>query len=187
MADAINSNFAPFYQPPRESPWLEAIEIQDSAFPYHDWNERIAAEWQAANAVSRSWDTEGKIAQLVNNYAGTSFDFGPTVFESVQVIHYAGRAVQLADQPFSDSFEPGFFEHRELARSNIPEQVTAAPIYEKWVRPAMLDMKDVGAHYALSQLFQDVGERSSISSLLHSDRFGMARPHDRRTDTPVLQ
>ena len=68
-----------FYQPPRESPWLEAIEIQDSAFPYHDWNERIAAECYAANAVSRIWDTEGRIVQLVNNYVNISFDFGPTV------------------------------------------------------------------------------------------------------------
>jgi len=68
-----------FYQPPRESPWLEAIEIQDSAFPYHDWNERVTAECYAANAVSRIWDTEGRIAQLVNNYASISFDFGPTV------------------------------------------------------------------------------------------------------------
>jgi len=56
-----------FYQPPRESPWLEAIEIQDSAFPYHDWNERISAECYAANAVSRIWDTEGRIDRLVNN------------------------------------------------------------------------------------------------------------------------
>jgi alpha-amylase/alpha-mannosidase (GH57 family) len=68
-----------FYQPPRESPWLEAIEIQDSAFPYHDWNERISAECYAANAVSRIWDTDGRIAQLVNNYASISFNFGPTV------------------------------------------------------------------------------------------------------------
>ncbi len=68
-----------FYQPPRESPRLEAIEIQDSAFPYHDWNERIAAECYAANAVSRIWDTEGRIVQLVNNYVNISFDFGPTV------------------------------------------------------------------------------------------------------------
>jgi alpha-amylase/alpha-mannosidase (GH57 family) len=68
-----------FYQPPRESPWLEAIEIQDSAFPYHDWNERISAECYAANAVSRLWDTEGRIVQLVNNYAGISFNFGPTL------------------------------------------------------------------------------------------------------------
>ncbi len=68
-----------FYQPPRESPWLEAIEIQDSAFPYHDWNERISVECYAANAVSRLWDTEGRIVQLVNNYAGISFNFGPTL------------------------------------------------------------------------------------------------------------
>ena len=68
-----------FYQPPRESPWLEAIEIQDSAFPYDDWNERISAECYAANAVSRLWDTEGRIVQLVNNYAGISFNFGPTL------------------------------------------------------------------------------------------------------------
>ena len=43
-----------FYQPPRENPWLEAIELQDSAYPYHDWNERIAAECYAPNAVARA-------------------------------------------------------------------------------------------------------------------------------------
>ncbi len=42
-----------FYQPPRENPWLEAIQLQDSASPYHDWNERIAAECYAPNAASR--------------------------------------------------------------------------------------------------------------------------------------
>ncbi|MCE5333555.1 MAG: DUF3536 domain-containing protein, partial [Desulfobacteraceae bacterium] len=81
-----------FYQPPRESPWLEAIEIQDSAFPYHDWNERIAAECYAANAVSRIWDTEGRIAQLVNNYASISFNFGPTVLLWMQ--KYATEAYE---------------------------------------------------------------------------------------------
>ena len=81
-----------FYQPPRESPWLEAIEIQDSAFPYHDWNERVAAECYAANAVSRIWDTQGRIAKLVNNYASISFDFGPTVLLWMQ--KYATEAYQ---------------------------------------------------------------------------------------------
>ena len=68
-----------FYQPPRESAWLEAIEIQDSAFPYHDWNERISAQCYAANAASRILDSEGRIVQLVNNYARISFNFGPTL------------------------------------------------------------------------------------------------------------
>ena len=42
-----------FYQPPRENPSLEYVELQDSAYPYHDWNERITAECYAPNAASR--------------------------------------------------------------------------------------------------------------------------------------
>ena len=68
-----------FYQPPRENPWLEAIELQDSAYPYHDWNERITAECYAANSVSRVLDDENRIIELVNNYSKISFNFGPTL------------------------------------------------------------------------------------------------------------
>ena len=68
-----------FYQPPRENPSLEAIELQDSAYPYHDWNEKITAECYAPNAVSRILDDQQRIVQLVNNYAQISFNFGPTL------------------------------------------------------------------------------------------------------------
>ncbi len=68
-----------FYQPPRENPWLEAIEVQDSAYPYHDWNERILAECYAPNTISRILDNEGHIIELPNNYAKISFNFGPTL------------------------------------------------------------------------------------------------------------
>jgi alpha-amylase/alpha-mannosidase (GH57 family) len=68
-----------FYQPPRENPWLEDVEVEDSAAPYHDWNERIAAECYAPNAVSRILDGEGKIIELVSNYQKMSFNFGPTL------------------------------------------------------------------------------------------------------------
>jgi alpha-amylase/alpha-mannosidase (GH57 family) len=68
-----------FYQPPRENPWLEAIELQDSAYPYHDWNERITAESYAPNAVSRILDGENQIVKIVNNYSRISFNFGPTL------------------------------------------------------------------------------------------------------------
>jgi len=68
-----------FYQPPRENPSLEAIELQDSAYPYHDWNERITAECYAPNAMSRILDDQERIIQLVNNYAQISFNFGPTL------------------------------------------------------------------------------------------------------------
>ncbi|MFB3917773.1 MAG: DUF3536 domain-containing protein [Terriglobales bacterium] len=68
-----------FYQPPRENPWLEAVELQDSAYPYHDWNERITAECYAPNSASRILDDRGRIAQIVNNYSRISFNFGPTL------------------------------------------------------------------------------------------------------------
>jgi alpha-amylase/alpha-mannosidase (GH57 family) len=68
-----------FYQPPRENPWLEAIEVQDSAYPYHDWNERITRECYAPNAASRILDAEGRIERIVSNYARISFNFGPTL------------------------------------------------------------------------------------------------------------
>jgi alpha-amylase/alpha-mannosidase (GH57 family) len=68
-----------FYQPPRENPWLEAVELQDSAAPYHDWNERVLAECYEPNAVSRILDDKGRIRKIVNNYSNISFDFGPTL------------------------------------------------------------------------------------------------------------
>jgi hypothetical protein len=68
-----------FYQPPRENPWLETVELQDSAYPYHDWNERITAECYGPNATSRILDHEGRIARIVNNYARISFNIGPTL------------------------------------------------------------------------------------------------------------
>jgi alpha-amylase/alpha-mannosidase (GH57 family) len=68
-----------FYQPPRENAWLEAVELQDSAYPYHDWNARIANECYEANATSRILDEQGRIVQIVNNYSNISFNFGPTL------------------------------------------------------------------------------------------------------------
>src|SRR5512141_2141604 len=73
-----------FYQPPRENPWLEEIEVQDSAYPFHDWNERITAECYAPNAVSRILDEERRIVAIRNNYAWMSFNFGPTLLSWLQ-------------------------------------------------------------------------------------------------------
>lgn len=68
-----------FYQPPRENPWLEQIELQDSAYPYHDWNERVSAECYAPNLAARILDENQRITRIVNNYSRISFDFGPTL------------------------------------------------------------------------------------------------------------
>jgi alpha-amylase/alpha-mannosidase (GH57 family) len=68
-----------FYQPPRENAWLEFVELQDSAYPYHDWNERITAECYAPNGMSRILDGYQNIVKITNNYAYISFNFGPTL------------------------------------------------------------------------------------------------------------
>ena len=88
-----------FYQPPRENPWLEAIEVQDSAYPYHDWNERISAQCYGPNSASRIMDPEGRIQKIVNNYSRISFNIGPTLlmwFEDKAPDVY--RAILAADQ-----------------------------------------------------------------------------------------
>lgn len=68
-----------FYQPPRENPWLEAIELQPSALPCHDWNERVNSECYAPNSVSKVVNHNNEILCLVNNYEYMSFNFGPTL------------------------------------------------------------------------------------------------------------
>ncbi|MGI8907050.1 MAG: DUF3536 domain-containing protein [Candidatus Sumerlaeaceae bacterium] len=94
-----------FYQPPRENPWLEAIELQDSAKPFHDWNERINAECYAPNSAARIQDHEGHILGIINNYARISFNFGPTLLSWME--HGAPdvyRAILEADKDSSQRF-----------------------------------------------------------------------------------
>ncbi len=68
-----------FYQPPRENPWLEDIELQDSAYPFHDWNERITAECYVPNTAARIQDRNGEILDIADNYSRISFNFGATL------------------------------------------------------------------------------------------------------------
>ena len=81
-----------FYQPPRENPWLEEVELEDEAYPYHDWNERITAECYAPNTASRILDTERRIIDIVNNYEKISFNFGPTLLSWIEI--YATEVYQ---------------------------------------------------------------------------------------------
>jgi alpha-amylase/alpha-mannosidase (GH57 family) len=68
-----------FYQPPRENPWLESVEVQDSAAPHHDWNERVTAECYAPNTAARRVGASNRILDIVNNYEKISFNIGPTL------------------------------------------------------------------------------------------------------------
>lgn len=79
MRDVYLTIHGHFYQPPRENPWLESVELQDSASPFHDWNERINSECYNPNSVSKIVDSRNKILDVVNNYEFLSFNFGPTL------------------------------------------------------------------------------------------------------------
>ncbi|MBN3885518.1 MULTISPECIES: DUF3536 domain-containing protein [unclassified Nostoc] len=68
-----------FYQPPRENPYLDAIERQPSAAPFHDWNERIHWECYRPNAFARVLNDQGEVVGIVNNYEYFSFNIGPTL------------------------------------------------------------------------------------------------------------
>lgn len=68
-----------FYQPPRENPYINAIERQAGAAPFHDWNERIHYECYRPNAYARILNDRGEVMRIANNFEYISFNIGPTL------------------------------------------------------------------------------------------------------------
>ncbi|HZF00295.1 MAG TPA: DUF3536 domain-containing protein, partial [Methylomirabilota bacterium] len=90
--------------------------------------------------------------------------------ETTQVIQYAARALQLANEVASENLEPGFLEILEIAKSNIPENQNGRVIYEKFVKPAVMTRENVAAHYAISSLFESYPEEAKIYSyIIHQE------------------
>lgn len=88
-----------FYQPPRENPWTGEIPLQESALPFHDWNERITNECYEPNGRSRVLNDRGQITAIVNNFAHISWDFGPTLLSDLERrFPMVYRRVQEADR-----------------------------------------------------------------------------------------
>jgi hypothetical protein len=103
-------------------------------------------------------------AMLMYTSCGWFFDELSGI-ETVQVIQYAGRVVQLATEVLGESeLEPSFLAKLAEAKSNIPEHKNGARIYEKFVKPAMVDIPRLAAHYAIRSVFEDYGDRASIYS-----------------------
>ncbi len=120
-----------FYQPPRENAWLETVEQQDSAYPYHDWNERISVECYRPNAASRILGPENRVIGIVNNYSQISFNFGPTLLawmEEQDPETY--RAIQEADRLSRERFSghgsaiAQVYNHSIMPLNNQRDKVT---------------------------------------------------------------
>jgi hypothetical protein len=100
-------------------------------------------------------------AMLMYTSCGWFFDELSGI-ETVQVIFYAGRAIQLAKEALGLDLEAEFLEKLSYAKSNVPEHGDGAKIYRKWVKPAIVDLVGVGAHYAISSMFEAYADENSI-------------------------
>ena len=55
-----------------------------------------------------------------------------------------------------------FCNNWHKAKSNLPEHGDGAKIYEKWVKPAVVDIERVAGHYAISSLFENYADKTRI-------------------------
>jgi hypothetical protein len=84
--------------------------------------------------------------------------------ETVQTIQYAGRALQLARDLLELDLEGQFLDILARARCNIPEHGNGRRVYDMFVRPAIVDREKVGAHYAVSSVFETYPDQARIYS-----------------------
>jgi hypothetical protein len=101
-------------------------------------------------------------AMLMYTSCGWFFD-ELSGLETVQVLHYAGRAIQLARETTgTQQLEPQFCERLREAKSNLREHGNGEEIYKKWVAPAIVTADKVMGHYAVSSLFETYGEKTKV-------------------------
>jgi hypothetical protein len=105
-------------------------------------------------------------AMLMYTSCGWFFD-DISGIETVQVIMYAGRVIQLAQKlckpEDGEQIEAGFLDRLQQATSNLPEHKNGAELYRRWVRPAIVGLEQVAAHYAISSLFETGASKYSYT------------------------
>lgn len=170
-----------FYQPPRENPWLEAVETQDSAHPYHDWNERITAECYEPNASARILDSRDRILKIVNNYASISFNFGPTLLSWLEVrAPQTYEAIREADRTSRAHFGQGSaiaqtYNHMILPLASARDQATQV----RWgIRDFEFRFGRKPAGMWLAETAVDIASLEALAA--EGIRFTILEPHQAR-------
>lgn len=136
-----------FYQPPRENPWLEAVEVEDSARPYHDWNARVTAECYAPNGASRVLDSERRILRIANNYRRISFNIGPTL-------------AAWMERAAPDAYAPIVAADRESTRERDGHGNAIAQVYNHMILPlATRRDKETQVRWGIADFLHRFGRR----------------------------
>jgi len=176
-----------FYQPPRENPWLETVETQDTAAPYHDWNERICAECYSTNGAARVVNSSNQITRIVNNYARISFNFGPTLLS--WMLENAPRAYRMlldgerrSRKRFNghSSAMAQVYNHIILPLANRRDRITQI----RW------GIADYEHHYGVAPegmwLAETAADNESLELLAqHGIKFTVLAPHQCRRIRPL--
>ena len=82
--------------------------------------------------------------------------------ETVQIMKYAARAMQLAAGFTNKNLEENFLNILAEAKSNIPEHGTGKDIFERFVKPSIVTTKQIASLWALSSLYQDFEDEESV-------------------------
>ena len=75
--------------------------------------------------------------------------------ETVQVMMYATRAMQLTREALGLDFEDRYLQMLKEAPSNVPEFENGAKVYGMFVKQAVVDLPRTAAQGAMLQLFDD--------------------------------
>ncbi len=176
-----------FYQPPRENPWLETVEIQDTAAPFHDWNERICAECYAPNGAARILNNKKQIIRIVNNYARISFNFGPTLLSwlkenaprTYRMIQDGERRSRKIFSGHSSAMAQGY-NHMIMPLASLQDRITQ-------IRWGIADYeKHFGAKPEGMWLAETAADSATLELLAaHGIRFTVLAPHQCKRIRPL--
>ena len=173
---------AHFYQPPRENPWTGKIDPQPSAWPFHNWNSRIARECYLPNACARINDSSGRVLELANNYLHLNFNFGPTLFSWLEKHYpfYYGKIVQAArdsrEKTGHSNAIAQAYNHLIMPLASFQDQLTQALWGIKdfehrfGFKPEAMWLPETGASDDTLRLLVDLGMKYVILSPYQAER-----------------
>jgi alpha-amylase/alpha-mannosidase (GH57 family) len=175
-----------FYQPPRENPWTGEVDAEKSAAPFHDWNERITSECYEPNAHARVLGPGGTVAEEVNNYARTSWNFGPTLLDWLERKAPATHAAIVAADGESALRFSGHGSAMAQAYSHAILPLASAADQDLQVVWGLRDFHSRFGRSAdgmwLAETAVDVASLEALAR--HSVRFTILAPHQARRVQP---